>query len=60
MLAFVVVCALGLLGRGPFSEHTRANRDGSIVIHYEPVTRFGAPTIVRLDTRSRPAATRSR
>jgi hypothetical protein len=22
MLAFVVVCALGLLGRGPLSEHT--------------------------------------
>ena len=54
MLAFVVVCALGLLGRGPLSEHTRSNRDGSIVIHYEPVARFGAPTIVRLDTRVPP------
>jgi len=54
MLAFVLVCALGLLGHGPFSERDLANSDGSIRIHYEPVVRFGAPTIIRFDTRVPP------
>lgn len=54
MLAFVVLCALGLLGHGPFSERTRTNADDSITIRYEPVVRFGAPTILRLDTRVPP------
>jgi len=54
MLAFVLVCAFGLLGHGPFSERSITNADGSISIRYEPVVRFGAPTIVRFDTRVPP------
>ncbi len=54
MLGFVLVCAAGLLGHGPFSERELANGDGSIRIHYEPVVRFGAPTIIRFDTRVPP------
>ena len=54
MLAFVLVCALGLLGHGPFSERELANSDGSISIKYEPVVRFGAPTIIRFDTKVPP------
>ncbi len=58
MLAFVVICALGFLGHGPFSERELANKDHSIVIRYEPVVRFGAPTILRFDTKGPPAAIR--
>jgi hypothetical protein len=54
MLAFVLICALGLLGHGPFSERTLANGDGSIRIRYEPIVRFGAPTILRFDTKVPP------
>ncbi len=54
MLGFVLVCAAGLLGHGPFSERELANGDGSIRIRYEPVVRFGAPTIIRFDTRVPP------
>ncbi|MCJ2011747.1 hypothetical protein [Methylobacterium sp. J-076] len=54
MLAFVLVCALGILGHGPFSARDLANADGSIRIRYEPVVRFGAPTIIRFDTRVPP------
>jgi hypothetical protein len=54
MLAFVLVCALGFLGHGPFSERTLANADHSISIRYEPIVRFGAPTIIRFDTRVPP------
>jgi len=56
MLGFVLVCAAGLLGRGPFSERSLTNADGSISIRYEPVVRFGAPTILRFDTRVPPGA----
>lgn len=54
MLAFVAICALGFLGHGPFSERELANTDHSIVIRYEPVVRFGAPTILRFDTKVPP------
>lgn len=54
MLGFVLVCALGLLGHGPFSERELANSDGSIRIEYEPVVRFGAPTIIKFDTKVPP------
>ncbi len=54
MLGFVLVCAVGLLGHGPFSERSLTNADGSISIRYEPVVRFGAPTIIRFDTQVPP------
>ncbi len=54
MLAFVLACALGLFGHGPFSERTLENADQSITIRYEPIVRFGAPTIIHLDTRVPP------
>ena len=54
MLVFLVVCGLGLLGQGPFSKRVARNHDESIVMHYEPVVRFGSPTTILLDTRVPP------
>lgn len=54
MAAFVVVCVLGFLGQGLFSEKIVANSDRSIVMHYEPTVRYGAPTTILLDTRVPP------
>lgn len=54
MLAFVVVCGLGLLGQGPLGEKVIADRDGAIALHYEPVVRYGAPTTIMLDTKVPP------
>ncbi len=54
MLAFVVVCALGLLGRGP---PQRAHPLQPRRVDRDPLRAggpFGAPTIVRLDTRVPP------
>lgn len=51
MLVFVLACLLGLLGQGIFSERSAANADRSIVLRYEPVVRYGAPTAILLDTR---------
>lgn len=60
MLGFVLVCAAGLLGHGPFSERSLTNADRSISIRYEPVVRFGAPTILASIPGFHRAATRSR
>ncbi|WP_331297440.1 hypothetical protein [Methylobacterium oryzae] len=58
MLGFVLICAAGLLGHGPFSERALSNGDGSISIRYEPVVRFGAPTIIKFDTKVPPGGDR--
>lgn len=49
--AFVLVCFLGFLGNGLFSEQGKANADDTIRIRYEPVVRFGAPTAIAFDTK---------
>lgn len=54
MVAFIALNVLGLFGRGLFSEWTRANPDGSLTVAYEPVTRFGAGSVVVLRTKVPP------
>ena len=58
MLLFVLACVLGLLGQGPLSQRSAANPDRSIVMRYEPVVRYGAPTAIVLDTRVPPGGDR--
>ncbi len=58
MAAFIALNVLGLFGRGLFSEWTRANPDGSLAVDYEPVTRFGANSVVVLHTRVPPGGDR--
>jgi len=55
MIGFVLVCAAGLLGRGPFSHATTRSSDGAIRVDYEPVARNGTPTMVTLHLRNRSA-----
>ncbi len=48
MVAFLLVCLSGLLGRGPLSHRTAQAPDGSLHVDYEPVTREGTPTQITL------------
>lgn len=48
MAAFVAIAALGLLGRGPFSHAHLASATGALSVDFEPIARFGTPTVVTL------------
>ncbi|MGI4950845.1 MAG: hypothetical protein ACRYGM_03490 [Janthinobacterium lividum] len=51
MVLFIAACVLGLLGPGLFSKRHAANPDRSITAEYDAVVRFGAPTVIQLDTK---------
>jgi hypothetical protein len=48
MLLFVIGALAGLYGRGPFSHATLHATGGNLAVDYEPVARFGTPTLVTL------------
>jgi hypothetical protein len=48
MVLSVVVSALGLLGRGPFSHATVRSATGAITVDYEPVARQGTATVITI------------
>lgn len=50
MVLMLLACVAGLLGPGLFSKRQAANEDGSIKAEYDRVVRFGAPTVIQLDT----------
>jgi hypothetical protein len=52
MLLFVIGAIAGLYGRGPFSHATLNAAGGTLTVDYEPVARFGTPTLVTLHVRN--------
>jgi hypothetical protein len=46
MLVVVVMCASGLLGRGPISHRIESSTGGELNVDYEPISRHGTATQV--------------
>lgn len=46
----VIVLAdlLGIFGRGPLANATKATPDGALTVHYERIERFSTPSILRI------------
>lgn len=58
MLAFVCAALGGFLGQGPFSHATAKAATGLPSVDYEPVARYGTPTILTFHVANPSAAAR--
>jgi hypothetical protein len=53
MLVIVVICASGLLGRGPLSHSIESSADGALNVDYEPIARHGTSTQITVHVATR-------